>query len=158
MERLFHARFKWALPHFTYLYGFQPKKSTTDAIVQLLSYVTAKNQKNNKSVSQNKKLVAAFLVLDKAFKRVNSTPRLFTLALHGVKGTLLKWTQAYLQDRSTRVKFQRHFSDYHSYFFSSAKTKMVEFHSRGNQHTYNIDGVPIDIVSDVKYIVPGYHY
>ena len=77
---------------YNHQYGFQRGKSTTDALLNILNYITGQ-------LNENKIVVASFLDLRKAFDLVSNKILLRKLDKMGVRGTSLKWFKSYLGDR-----------------------------------------------------------
>ena len=78
-------------------YGFRPGRGTNDAILKLTEVIT-----NN--VDSNKKCLAVFLDLAKAFDTVSHKILLAKLHKMGVRGLALQWFQSYLRDRKQHVR------------------------------------------------------
>ena len=101
VERMVLRRLTWKLgPLHENIHGFTAGKGTTHSVATLLSHVG------------NEKSVVVFLDLEKAFELASPYAILETLEKKGVRGRLLAWIENYLQDRSARVRFQGHLSEY----------------------------------------------
>ena len=96
-------------------FGFRARRSTTDAILQLLSpiqYLCGHNSTSAKgkrkeagaSTAQYRKLRSAALFLDiqKAFDRVDHSILLDRLSAKGVHGAAWRWIRSFLTDRRMR--------------------------------------------------------
>lgn len=80
-------------------YGFRAKKSTEDAVVGLVDYVTQK-------MDIGSRCIGVFLDLAKAFDTVSRPILLKKMELLGIRGVALKWFQSYLTNRRQRVKVE----------------------------------------------------
>lgn len=80
-------------------YGFRKERRTTDAIMQVISYITNETDKGNKCIG-------VFLDLAKAFDTVSHKILLRRLELIGVRGLPLKWFQSYISRRTQKVQMQ----------------------------------------------------
>ena len=99
-ERLMHNRLTKFLEKHEILYpqqfGFQKRKSTTQAILNLCDQLT--NAIENKEFSR-----CIFLDLAKAFDTVDHEILLSKLSHYGIRGTALDWFKSYLSDRTQKV-------------------------------------------------------
>lgn len=73
-------------------FGFRPGKSTTEALYETTKFLY------NKLVS-NKKAIAVFLDLAKAFDTVNHDELLKTLPSFGISNESFMWFKSYLSNR-----------------------------------------------------------
>lgn len=80
-------------------FGFQTDLSTNDAICSLTSHIY-------KSVDSNKKTLAIFIDLAKAFDTVNHKLLLNKLETYGIRGCALKLLTNYLHKRTQYVKIE----------------------------------------------------
>ena len=78
-------------------YGFRPGRGTNDAILKLTEIITS-------YVDNNKKCLAVFLDLAKAFDTVSHKILLSKLEKMGVRGVALQWFKSYLSDRKQNVR------------------------------------------------------
>lgn len=85
-------------------FGFIEKLSTTDAMYQLVKEVT-------KNLDNNKKTLAVFIDLAKAFDTVSHDQLLETLERYGARGTVSEVFESYLKDRKQYVKIGNSLSD-----------------------------------------------
>lgn len=85
-------------------YGFRRKKSTDDAVHELVDSII-------KNLDQGKKCVAVFLDLAKAFDTVSVPHLLKELERFGVRGIPLKLMKDYLSGRKQRVRIDNRLSD-----------------------------------------------
>lgn len=85
-------------------YGFRNNFSTNDAIYKLTSII-------NSSLHNNKKCIAVFLDLAKAFDTVSHSKLLQKLENIGIRGTALDVLATYLTDRKQYVKVENKISD-----------------------------------------------
>lgn len=77
-------------------YGFRKKRSTVDAITNLIGHITSNHE--NKKIS-----LGLFIDMSKAFDTIDHNILLFKLDNYGIKGTALNWFKDYLIDRYQRV-------------------------------------------------------
>lgn len=92
---------------FTNQFGFRKKRSTEDAIFELIKDVYIHN-------SNNKKDLMVFLDISKAFDRVDHNILLDRLEKLGIRGGPLLLLQNYLTGRRQKVKINDKFSNYAS--------------------------------------------
>ena len=85
--------------------GFRNNRSTIDQLTKLESAIKA-GQLNDK------KVVAVFLDLKKAFDLMWRKGVILKLTEFGIKGKMLKWINDFLVDRKIRVKVEDQVSDY----------------------------------------------
>ena len=79
-----------------YQYGFRARKSTTQAILNLLQYLY-------KNIDSGKIIFSIFLDFRKAFDSVNHKILLSKLETYGIRGVALDWFRSYLSNRSQYV-------------------------------------------------------
>ena len=95
MERMVLSRLSWRVgPLSECLFAFRPNTSATDCLASFLGTL------------RNKKGLAVFVDLEKAFEMANPDAILAALAGKGIGGRLLSWLSSFLRLRSGRVKFQ----------------------------------------------------
>ena len=75
-------------------FGFQPKKNTSQPLIQILNYIA-------EAFNENKLVVATFLDLRKAFDCVSHEIILAKLENIGIRGNSLLWFASYLKNRKT---------------------------------------------------------
>lgn len=85
-------------------YGFRSSRSTSDAVNQLTDYII-------RQMDSQKKCLAIFLDLAKAFDTVNIPILLSKLENLGIRGQQLTLFKDYLSDRTQRVQIDRIISD-----------------------------------------------
>ena len=73
-------------------FGFQPMKSTSHALIQILNHIS-------EAFNQNKFVIAVFLDLAKAFDIVNQKILLQKLRKIGIGEIGIKWFESYLSNR-----------------------------------------------------------
>lgn len=99
IERIINNRRAWVLaPQHHHVFVFCPVISTHPRVSTLLSAI------------QERKAIAVFLDLAKAFDLASPTPILSALASKGVSGRLLTCLQDFLSNRSATVPFQGYVS------------------------------------------------
>jgi len=86
-------------------YGFIKNRSTTDALLKFSNFIYS-------SIDNNKKTLAVFLDISKAFDSVNHLILLNKLHLSGIRGISWQWFKSYLANRKQRVKINDSFSDF----------------------------------------------
>lgn len=100
LEKLFTTRFDSFLDKYKIIhpsqYGFQTKKNTTTALMELVEEITD-------NFEQKKKVVGIFIDLQKAFDTVNHEILLTKLEHYGLRGTALNWITSYLNNRKQYV-------------------------------------------------------
>ena len=79
-------------------YGFRPKHSTIHPIIHLLNHIAESNNKKKKELT-----LTLFCDLSKAFDVINHKILLHKLNVYGLRGTINKWFENYLVDRSQYV-------------------------------------------------------
>ena len=100
-EKMILERLKYQIgPLHPRLYAFRNGVGTTECIADVLSCINYKPA------------IAVFLDLEKAFELANPAAILDALVSKGVKGHLLAWIKNYSTNRSARVRFQGHISQY----------------------------------------------
>lgn len=77
-------------------FGFRRKKSTQDAIIDLINNI-------HDSLNNKKYHISIFIDLKKAFDTVNHEILLKKLELYGIRGVGLNWIKSYLMDRQYYV-------------------------------------------------------
>ena len=82
------------------LYAYREGVGTTECITDVLNCIN------------NGKATAVFIDFEKAFELANAAAILHSLTRKNVKGHLLAWAKNYTTNRSARVKFQGHISEY----------------------------------------------
>lgn len=85
-------------------FGFLEGKSTSDAMYEVIKEIT-------ENLDSNKKCIAVFLDLAKAFDTVNHDKLLNALNHYGVRGTVLDVFKSYLSNRQQYVKVNDIISD-----------------------------------------------
>ena len=80
-------------------YGFQPQRSTIDAIAKFTSNVALSTE--NKDTT-----MAVFLDLSKAFDTIDHNILLDKLNYYGIRGLALEWFRNYLSDRTQFVSYK----------------------------------------------------
>ena len=80
-------------------YGFQPQRSTIDAIAKFTSNVALSTE--NKDTT-----MAVFLDLSKAFGTIDHNILLDKLNYYGIRGLALEWFRNYLSDRTPFVSYK----------------------------------------------------
>ena len=78
-------------------YGFQSKRSTNHAIIELVDKIT-------KAIEKNEFTVGIFLELSKAFDTVNHNILLKKLYFYGIRGKCHAWIKDYLSNGKQIVK------------------------------------------------------
>lgn len=78
------------------LAGFLPGYSTVYQLIETYDCIL-------KAIDEGKTTCVVFCDLSKAFDRVWHKGLLFKLQTYGIKGTLLRWFQSYLVNRTQRV-------------------------------------------------------
>lgn len=86
-------------------FGFRPKYRTEDVLLKLINKIT-------KAKHSNKRSLAVFVDLKKAFDTVDHEILLKKLEYYGFTGNSLQWFRSYLKDRKQAVKFKGSISDY----------------------------------------------
>jgi hypothetical protein len=108
LEKLINTRLINYLNKFKILsdnqYGFRQGISTEDAVSALSSLIIGK-------VDGNKKCIAVFLDLKKAFDTVSVPTLINTLESIGIRGIPLSLLSSYLHNRRQKVKIGEYFSD-----------------------------------------------
>lgn len=101
LERIVNNKLVAYLEHFHLLsphqFGFRKKRSTTDAVQELLDTIV-------QSLNADKRVLTIFLDLTKAFDTVPSEALLGKLEAKGIRGLQLDFFRSYLTGRSQRVK------------------------------------------------------
>ena len=102
-EKLIHKRVTSFLKQFDLLYhdqyGFQSKKSTTDAILKF-------TDKCYDALNNKKALISVYIDFSKAFDTVDHGILLKKLEYYGFRGSILGWFQSYLSSRQQYVELQ----------------------------------------------------
>ena len=102
-EKLIHKRVTSFLKKFDLLYhdqyGFQSKKSTTDAILKF-------TDKCYDALNDKKALISVYIDFSKAFDTVDHDILLKKLEYYGFRGSILGWFQSYLSSRQQYVELQ----------------------------------------------------
>ena len=102
-ERMVLNRLLWKLGTLHEdIHAFTKGMSTAHSLATLLSIVSKTSA------------VVVFLDLEKAFELASPHAILETLVRKGVKGKLLAWIEDYLKDRTARVRFQGHLSEFYN--------------------------------------------
>ena len=103
LERLIYNRLELFLQNNKIIYsnqhGFQPKKSTTSALLNLTDNIL-------ESFDKNQFCVGAFLDFSKAFDTVNHSILVKKLEHNGIRNTPLRLIQNYLSNRQQYVHFK----------------------------------------------------
>lgn len=86
-------------------YGFIKGKNTESALLEFNKFIL-------NSIDKNKKTVAVFLDIAKAFDNVNHSLLILKLEHAGFRGCILNWFISYLANRKQRVKVRDTLSDY----------------------------------------------
>ena len=89
----------------TWQSGFLPRSSTITQLIEIYDSFC-------KAVADGKEVRVVFLDISKAFDRVWHKGLLHKLKQLGIKGSLLKWFEDYLNDRFQRVIINGQFSDW----------------------------------------------
>ena len=102
-EKLIHKRVTSFLTKFDLLYsdqyGFQSKKSTTDAILKF-------TDKCYDALNNKKALISVYIDFSKAFDTVDHVILLKKLEIYGFRGAILGWFQSYLSARHQYVEMK----------------------------------------------------
>ena len=77
-------------------YGFRPKYSTNHAIIDI-------TEKIRETLDKNKIAAGVFVDFQKAFDTVNHKILIKKLKHYGIRGTLNKWFESYLDNRRQHV-------------------------------------------------------
>ena len=85
-------------------YGFQARRSTQQAIIELVDKITT-------AIEQNKYTVGIFLDLSKAFDMVDHEILQGKLEHYGIRGIALTWFKNYLTERRQIVKYNHTLSN-----------------------------------------------
>ena len=102
-EKLIHKRVTSFLDKFNLLYsdqyGFQSKKSTTDAILKF-------TDKCYDALNMKKALISVYIDFSKAFDTVDHIILQSKLECYGFRGSMLRWFESYLAHRHQFVELQ----------------------------------------------------
>ena len=102
-EKLIHRRVSSFLTKFELLYpdqyGFQSKKSTTDAILKF-------TDKCYDALNSRRALISVYIDFSKAFDTVDHVILLKKLEHYGFRGCILDWFKSYLSDRKQYVELK----------------------------------------------------
>jgi len=96
MEKMITNRLRWLVKPNPNTYGFTPKRSTQDALMDL--FLKIGNRRAN--------TIILFVDVEKAFEKIDGKAVSACLARRGVKSRLLMWIFDFLRNRSTQVKYQ----------------------------------------------------
>ena len=89
---------------FKHQYGFQARRSTQQAIIELVDKITT-------AIEQNKYTVGIFLDLSKAFDTVDHEILIGKLEHYGIRGIALTCLKNYLTERQQKVKYNHTLSN-----------------------------------------------
>ena len=89
---------------FMHQYGFQARRSTQQAIIELVDKITT-------AIEQTKYTVGIFLDLSKVFDMVEHEILQGKLAHYGIRGIVLTWFKNYLTERRQIVKYNHTLSN-----------------------------------------------
>lgn len=85
-------------------YGFRTNLSTEDAVFNLINEI-------NNNLNSNRKTLAVFIDLAKAFDTIPHEQLLYRMENMGMRGTTNSLFKNYLSDRTQRVKIEDHYSN-----------------------------------------------
>lgn len=84
-------------------FGFRKKLGTEDALINLTSFI-------HKNIDINKKVIAVFLDIKKAYESISHEILLIELKKIGIDSHAFDWFKSYLTDRCQRLKLTDHIS------------------------------------------------
>jgi len=91
-------------------YGFLPKRSTEQNLIQIVNYIS-------EAINNNMYCVGVFLDLKKAFDVCSHSILLKKLKKMGINGTAHAWFSSYLQGRSQCVDIDGNFLSFWTWIF-----------------------------------------
>ena len=84
-------------------FGFRNRRSTVDALVNVVENIRLEKEKGNNSTT-------VFLDLKKAFDTLNNSPLLKKIDNFGIRGQVLSWFSSYLKSRTQCVIWKNRIS------------------------------------------------